>query len=94
MRAYDENWNVITDLGTDFPQGPYQSPPACLEKMKMHAKELSKAYEIYVRIDFYATDKGAVFGEFTPTPSAGNYYTLEADKLLVKYWNKYCKRMI
>lgn len=94
MRAYDENWNVITELGTDFPKGPYQSPPACLEEMKMHAKELSKAYGIYVRIDFYATDKGVVLGEFTPTPSAGKYFTPEADKLLIKHWNKYCKGMI
>ncbi len=94
MRAYDENWNLIIELGTDFPKGPYQDPPGCLQEMIAQAKELSKAYEIYVRIDFYATDKGAVFGEFTPTPSAGKYFTAAADRMLVKYWDKYCKGMI
>ncbi|MEJ7685393.1 MAG: ATP-grasp fold amidoligase family protein [Segetibacter sp.] len=94
MRAYDANWNLIKEIGTDFPKGPYQDPPACLEEMIAHAKVLSKAYEIYVRIDFYATDKGAVFGEFTPTPSLGNYYTHQADQLLANYWDKYCNGMV
>lgn len=94
MRAYDEDWNLISEIGTDFPKGPYQDPPVCLQEMIAHAKELSKAYEIYVRIDFYAADKGAVFGEFTPTPSRGRYFTPEADKLFAKYWDKYCRGMI
>jgi hypothetical protein len=94
MRAYDENWNLIPELGTDFPKGPYQDPPGCLQEMLVQAKKLSKAYELYVRIDFYASDTGAVFGEFTPTPSAGKYFTREADKLLVKYWDEHCRGMI
>ncbi len=94
MGAYDESWNSINKISTDFPGGPYQDPPDCLPEMIIQAKKLSKAYELYVRIDFYATDKGAVFGEFTPTPSFGNFFTPEADKLFVKYWNKYCKGMI
>lgn len=94
MRAYDENWNSIKDISNDFPKAPYQYPPACFNEMIGHAKKLSRAYEIYVRLDFFATDKGAIFGEFTPTPSAGNYFTREADKMFINYWDKNCKGMI
>jgi hypothetical protein len=39
------------------------------------AVRFSKAYEIFCRVDFYATDKGAVFGEFTPIPAVGKGFT-------------------
>lgn len=94
MRAYDENWNVMKDISNDFPKGSYQYPPDCTDEMIEHAKKLSRAYEIYVRLDFFATDKGAVFGEFTPTPSAGNHFTPAADKMFINYWDKNCKGMI
>lgn len=93
-RSYDENWNLIPDIGNDFQKCPYQDPPICLDEMIAHAKQLSRAYEIYVRVDFYATDKGAIFGEFSPTPSRGKYFTKQTDELFIKYWDKYCKGMI
>lgn len=62
--------------------------------MKVCAKRLSNTYEIFTRIDFYATDKAAVFGEFTPTPGAGNDFTPEGDKLLSAYWDNYCNGMV
>ncbi len=94
MRAYDENWNLMHDISNDFPKGAYQDPPDCLKEMVAYAKKLSRAYEMYVRIDFYASDKGAIFGEFTPTPSLGKFFTPEANKLFISYWDKYCKGMI
>ncbi|MDO6391452.1 ATP-grasp fold amidoligase family protein [Pontibacter sp. BT731] len=94
MRAYDENWNMINNIACDLPVAPYQKPPNCIKEIVTHAKILSKAYEIYVRVDFFATDKGAVFNEFTPTPSVGDYFTPEADKKFISYWDKYCKGLI
>ncbi len=87
---YDESWNQLGNLNTGYPEGPYLKPPACLPEMLAQAKKLSKIYGIFVRIDFYATDKGVVFGEFTPTPFKGNGFTPEGDKLLTEYWDKYC----
>ena len=91
---YDENWNLMQRVNTNFPQGVYQNPPKCLAEMITQAKKLSESYEIFARIDFYATDKGAVFGEFTPTPAMGDYFTPYGDKLFIDYWNKYCTGMI
>jgi hypothetical protein len=39
-----------------------------------------------MRIDMYATDKGAVFGEFTPTPQGGKGYSEWAEKYLGSFW--------
>ncbi|MFD2514645.1 ATP-grasp fold amidoligase family protein, partial [Pontibacter locisalis] len=88
--CYDENWNMIECIGKQYQRSAYQAPPACLPEIINWGKKLSKAYEIFVRIDFYATDKGAVFGEFTPTPGKGNGFTPEADIMLLNYWDKFC----
>lgn len=92
--CYDESWQVMENVNTYYAKGNYQSPPKCLREMVEKAKELSKSYEIFVRIDFYATDKGAVFGEFTPTPFLGSNFTPFADRLFMDYWDKYCNDKI
>lgn len=91
---YDENWNFMANLTVNYPDGKEQPAPQCLPAMAEAAKRLSKAYKIFCRIDFYATDKGAVFGEFTPTPGLGIGFTSDGDKLLTECWDKYCKGMI
>ncbi|WP_439883556.1 ATP-grasp fold amidoligase family protein [Pontibacter sp. MBLB2868] len=92
--CYDEHWNQIERINTYYPEGEYQEPPACLNEMIGYAKTLSQAYGIFVRIDFYATDKGACFGEFTPTPFMGKGFTPASEKMLVDYWDKYCPGMV
>jgi len=88
---YDENWNEIERIFNYKPLRETSHPaPKCLEEMIESVKVLSKAYEIFARIDLYATDKGAVFGEFTPTPYKGSYFTRQADKTFTKLWDKYC----
>jgi hypothetical protein len=87
---YTENWEQMKAINKIFPEGEYERPPLCLNEMLTQAKILSKAYEIFIRIDFYATDKGAVFGEFTPTPGLGCRFTKSGQKLLLTYWDKYC----
>lgn len=91
---YDENWNKIPRGHKKYEEAEPDLPPACLDEMIEAAKKLSKAYKIFVRIDFYATNKGALFGEFTPTPFRGNGFTSFGNKLLLRYWDKYCKGMI
>ena len=93
--AYDKDWNMLDNEAHDkYAVTISQPPPRCFTEMAEQAKKLSKAYEIFVRIDFYATDKGAVFGEFTPTPGLGQNFTAETDKLLSDYWDKYCSGKI
>ncbi|NDK54591.1 ATP-grasp fold amidoligase family protein [Pontibacter fetidus] len=91
---YDEHWNQLGHIQDCYPKGTYQQAPACLPEMLEQARKLSKSYEIFVRTDFYATDKGAVFGEFTPTPAMGQTYKPQGVKILLNYWDTYCKEMI
>ena len=92
---YDLDWNQLPSINFSYPE-PEIKPekPACWDEMVKQVRLLSKAYEVFVRIDFYATDKGAVFGEFTPTPSRGRNYTPYGKKRMLEYWDKYCKDMI
>jgi hypothetical protein len=83
-----ENVNVY------YPKGAYQQSPSCLKEMIKDAKALSKAYEIFARIDFYANPMGAVFGEFTPTPFLGKHFTSGGEKLFIAYWDKFFKGKI
>ena len=95
LSCYDKDWNMTPNTAVNkFPQAAFQQPPRCFAEMTEQAKRLSKAYEIFVRIDFYATDKGAVFGEFTPTPGAANYLTPETEKMFIEYWDTYCNGKI
>lgn len=91
---YNEEWKLLPNLTINYPDGEEQQAPRCLSQMIEAAKTLSKIYKIFCRIDFYATDKGAVFGEFTPTPALGKGFTKAGDTLLSQYWAKYCKGMI
>jgi hypothetical protein len=92
---YDLDWNKLPALNFSYPEPKIKTvKPACWDEMVEQVKSLSKAYELFVRIDFYATDKGAVFGEFTPTPSRGRNFTRYGKKRIIDYWDKYCKDMI
>ena len=64
----------------DFPM------PDCWDSMVEDVRLLGRAMGSFMRIDMYATHKGAVFGEFTPTPEGGKGFTEWADKYLGTFW--------
>ncbi|MEO3406448.1 ATP-grasp fold amidoligase family protein [Mucilaginibacter sp. CAU 1740] len=94
VNVFDDKWNAVENIGKKFIQGDNLTPPHCLDEIISQCRALSKVYKIYVRIDFFATDKGAVFGEFTPTPGIGVGFTRKANYMLNRYWDTYCKGMI
>lgn len=51
--------------------------PQCLDDIIQYAEILAKEIKTFCRIDFYPTKKGAVFGEFTFHPSAGDGFSKE-----------------
>ncbi|MDM8176624.1 MULTISPECIES: ATP-grasp fold amidoligase family protein [Olivibacter] len=93
---FNEHWIPMEPLTISYPY-PYkfgQSKPKCFEEMVEQVKKLSKLYGIFVRIDFYATSNGPVFGEFTPTPGLGRGFTKYAEKLFTLYWDEHCPGQI
>jgi hypothetical protein len=91
---YDEQWNKMKRLHYLYPGRDEPKKPECFDEMLEQAKRLSKVYGIFVRVDFFATAKGPVFCEFTPTPAMGRGFTAYGKKLLLKYWDRYCPDMI
>jgi len=60
--------------------------PECWEDLVTAAKVIGGALNRFTRIDLFATDRGVVFGEFTPTPHGGRGFTKWADKWLGEMW--------
>ena len=95
VKCYDESWKPMRMItNSNFYEAELQPPPKCLPELIDFAKELSKTYQTFVRIDFYATHKGAVFGEFCPTPLKGKGFTSYGSRLLISKWEKNCKNLI
>ena len=93
-RFFDEQWTPMKPISLTYPQKHLSEKPRCFDEMLEQVKMLSKIYSIFVRLDFYATSRGAVFGEFTPTPNLGGGYSKFGHQLLVKYWDEYCRGQI
>lgn len=92
---YKENWKPVRSLKkTKYEEGDHQEPPQCFEEMRDQVKVLSKAVKNFMRIDFYATKGGPVFGEFSSTPSRGVGYTRSGSDFLIKKWDGSCKGLI
>ncbi len=92
---YSEDWNLIDKKVLSFSNTTIkQSVPKHFDDMKEMAIRLSKEYEIFVRVDLYSSIDGAVFGELTATPRAGNGYTKYASKRLIKAWDDNYKNLI
>ncbi|MBI19598.1 MAG: hypothetical protein CMB73_03380 [Euryarchaeota archaeon] len=87
-------WNITMDwkscefkiIKTQTPEEVLPDIPDCWDELCETAIKLGKELGIFMRIDLYATKRGAVFGEFTPQPHGGNGFTEEADKWLGSIW--------
>jgi hypothetical protein len=88
---YDEFWNAIPEsMRSHEFELTHFDKPASFDEMLDCASVLSRAYESYVRIDLYDTDRGCVFGEVASYPSGGRHFSSSADRLLGEYWSRYC----
>ena len=62
--------------------------PRCLEEMLDQARRLGLAFETYVRVDCYSSDKGCVFGEFSSTPASGMTFTPFVNRYFERLWQE------
>ena len=60
--------------------------PDCWDEMVASVQKIGEELNIYMRIDMFATNRGAVFGELTPTPHGGKGYSEFGDRFLGSYW--------
>lgn len=67
--------------------GPNMMKPAGYDLLLAAADQLAQVLGVYVRIDFYLTNNGPVFGEFTPFPDHGLYNTEIGERALSQLWS-------
>lgn len=84
----DENFESIgmKVITTQTPEPEMCEKPSCWDELVNTAIGLGDRLEIFMRIDLYATTRGAVFGEFTPQPHGGKGFTPAANRWLGSLW--------
>ncbi|WP_298461702.1 ATP-grasp fold amidoligase family protein [uncultured Cellulomonas sp.] len=67
---YDPSWRRLPVTASKTPPAPEIPAPRNLAQLLEHAQRLSAGFD-FIRVDLYDTDRGVVFGEFTPYPASG-----------------------
>ncbi len=79
------SWPDWTPLRIDTKRPWFEcAKPSSVDEMFRYAKLLAAVFPIPIRVDFYATTRGPVFGEFCATPglAVGKRITPEGDQML------------
>lgn len=81
---YNRNWECVIPLKIVDKQGNFTEKPPYFKEMIHDVEKIGNAVfaDCFVRIDFYITNEGPVFGEITPNPANGYGYTDYGIKIL------------
>lgn len=84
---YTPAWEPFGDRGTlRLAPAPVEPPPAFLAEMVDQAARVGAAVGTYLRIDFFASDRGCVFNEFSSVPGGGRGFTPFVDERFGAAW--------
>ena len=64
-------------------------PPACLAEILHQASVLGALTETHMRVDFFATDRGCLFNEFSSVTANGEGFTPYADEYFGAFWEEH-----
>jgi TupA-like ATPgrasp len=80
---YTREWAKIDDLfQSGYRPGPATARPPLLPELLKLAELIARDIGAFLRLDFYLTSRGVVFGEFTFDPFAGFGFTPYGEKFL------------
>ena len=80
---YTREWTKIDDLfQTAYRPGPATARPPLLPELLELAELIARDIGAFLRLDFYLTTRGVVFGEFTFDPFSGTGFTPYGEKYL------------
>ncbi len=81
---YNKAWEPVIPLKIVDKQGNFTEKPPYFKEMIHDVEKIGNAVfaDCFVRIDFYITNEGPVFGEITPNPANGYGYTDYGLKIL------------
>jgi hypothetical protein len=95
QRQFDADWNPLPEpIHTRVPSGGAFDPPRSLDEMIRCVRRLGVALGTYVRVDYYDTDQGPVFSEFSSTPGSGTQHTRFGDDYMGRFWSEVYPREV
>lgn len=95
QRQFDADWRPLPQpIHTRVPFGGALDPPAHLDEMLTSVRRLGMAFGTYVRVDYYDTDRGPVFSEFSSTPGGGKQHTEFGDEYMGRLWSEVYPREV
>jgi hypothetical protein len=87
FRYYTPDWRPFEDeMELTLPQDDIREPPPGLPEILHFARILGRAFGDYVRIDFFAADRGCVFNEFALNPCKGRGFTPYCESMFAALW--------
>jgi hypothetical protein len=88
--AFMPDWTVIPGgiRAECEPLSPDVPRPHCLDEMLVWASRLGREVERHVRVDFYSSRAGPVFGELTFSPHSGHGFNAFAEEFLGEQWER------
>lgn len=89
-RFYSQDWQPFEfAFISDHEPDVSRPAPEKLDELLEYAARISRAYGLYIRVDFLLSDRGFVFGEMCATPGDAQYYTPEAIAYFSQLWDQY-----
>lgn len=92
VRVYKPDWEPFADpMNTMCPLGEVRDRPPFLREMTDLAVRMGSAIGTYMRIDFFGTDRGCVFNEFSSTPMVAKAeFTPFSNEFFDAHWREKC----
>jgi hypothetical protein len=85
-RLYTPEWTPFPEPLRRGEEDDLRAPPRCLPQILELAARLGVAFGTYAWIDFFATDRGCLFNEFSSMPTLGSKVTPYADEWFGALW--------
>ena len=86
---YARDWRRLDHVIDDYEPGKRIPEPKCLDELLMYADRIASDVKQMMRLDFYITPKGPMFGEFTTYPAAGRNFSTYGNALSIQSWEVY-----
>jgi hypothetical protein len=90
MRFYSPLWEPLAErVVANVVEAAPEPPPAFLDEMVRASERVAAAAGTYLRVDFFVTERGPLFNEFSSVPGGGRGYTEFGDDFLGAAWAKH-----
>ncbi|WP_198411193.1 ATP-grasp fold amidoligase family protein [Marinimicrobium alkaliphilum] len=83
---YSRQWDRLPHVIADYPEGKNIPVPECLNDLVRYADRIASDAQQMLRLDFYVTTKGPMFGEYTTYPAAGRNFTDYGNAISIQSW--------